>query len=283
MNIKIKEMGARDGLQNIKQSIPLEQKVQLIELLVQAGLDYIEVGAFVSPKAIPQMADTQAVIEKSKAFTQDIQTSVLVPNLKGLDLAIASGMQEIAIFTAASETFNQKNINASIEQSFARFKPVCEQALLHKIKIRAYVSTAFVCPYEGDIDPNQVVPIIERLLNMGCYEVSVGDTIGKASPKQIKALYQQTSTLGINSQLAGHYHDTYGLALCNVYESIQQGIHTFDTSIGGLGGCPYAPGAKGNLATETLVYFLKREGFKTNIKSEGLDEAIRFLNKLNLQ
>ncbi|HMQ11199.1 MAG TPA: hydroxymethylglutaryl-CoA lyase [Oligoflexia bacterium] len=279
MSLKIKEMGPRDGLQNIKDSISTEKKVELIKLLVDAGLDYIEIGAFVSPKAVPQMSDTQAVINTIRKYTQGIETSVLVPNLKGLDLAIESGMQEIAIFTAASETFNQKNINASIEQSFERFKPVCEQALSHKIKIRAYVSTAFVCPYEGDIDPNKVVPIIERLLNMGCYEVSIGDTIGKASPRQMKALYKLTAALGINQHLAGHYHDTYGLALCNVYESLQQGIHTFDTSIGGLGGCPYAPGAKGNLATETLVYFCERENLAISQNIKNLHKVINFINK----
>ncbi|MCI5072799.1 hydroxymethylglutaryl-CoA lyase [bacterium] len=276
MDIQIKEMGPRDGLQNIKQVIPTEIKIKLIELLTQTGLQYIELGAFVSPKAVPQMADTQAILAATQALTKNIQTSVLVPNLKGLDMAIESDMQEVAVFTAASETFNQKNINASIEQSFVRFKPVIEKALLHKIKVRAYVSTAFVCPYEGDINPDKVVSIVEKLFNMGCYEVSIGDTIGKASPRQIKTLYQMTEKMGLNPFLAGHYHDTYGLALCNVYESLQQGIRVFDTSIAGLGGCPYAPGAKGNLATEKLLYFCERENINTALNASKLEPVLNY-------
>lgn len=278
--IQIKEMGPRDGLQNEKQTISTADKIKLIEGLVEAGVSYIEATAFVSPKAIPQMADAVDVAKSLKTI-QNVRYSALVPNLKGFEAAMdAYPFQEIAVFTAASETFNQRNINATIDESFERFAPVLQKAKERKMRVRGYVSTAFVCPYEGKISPDRVLPVVERLFEMGCYEVSIGDTIGKATPQDVDELLSLIEKEDWISKIAGHYHDTYGLALANVIESMEWGVNTFDTSVGGIGGCPYAPGAAGNLATNDLVYYLHASGMKTGIDLAKLQQVSEFMQTL---
>ncbi len=275
--VQIKEVGPRDGLQNEKQSISTHDKILMIQKLIEAGVSYIEATAFVSPKAIPQMADANEVA-KSLPKNSNVTFSALVPNIKGLDMAISHGVfQEIAIFTAASETFNQKNINASIAESFNRFQPVVEKAKANKLKVRGYVSTAFVCPFEGQIKPEQVIPVVEKLFDIGCYEVSIGDTIGKATPKDVDALFKIIEQRNWMSKVAGHFHDTYGMALSNVEACIKWGVSVFDTSVGGIGGCPYAPGASGNLATDDLVSFLDQKGISTGIDLDKLLKVSKFL------
>lgn len=276
--IRIKEMGPRDGLQNEKQIIAVQDKITYIQKLEEAGVDYIEIGAFVRPDRVPQMADTQQVIQGLQ-LQENTETSVLVPNLKGFEKALDNGMKEVAVFTAASETFNQKNINASIQESIERFASVFEQAETAGIKVRGYVSTCFVCPFEGDIPPDQVVPVIEKLLEMGCYEVSVGDTIGKATRQQVEKLFTKTHILGLNGWLAGHFHDTYGQALDNIQASMEQEIKVFDASSGGLGGCPYAPGAPGNVGTEDVVQMLFDNHMDTNIDLAKLVQASTFIQE----
>ena len=278
--IQIKEMGPRDGLQNEKQIIATTDKLKLIEGLIKAGVSYIEATAFVSPKAIPQMADASDVARSLKRLP-NVTYSVLVPNLKGFDAALSAyDFQEIAVFTAASETFNQKNINASIAESFDRFHPVIEKARQKNIRVRGYVSTAFVCPYEGKILPKQVLPVVERLFDMGCYEVSIGDTIGKAVPENVDALFEKCNQKKWIHNLAGHFHDTYGFAISNVIASMKWGVSTFDTSVGGMGGCPYAPGAAGNLATDDLVFYLHQIGKSTGIDLQELTRVSTFVRSL---
>lgn len=278
--IQIKEMGPRDGLQNEKQEIATSQKIAMIHSLVESGVSYIEATAFVNPKAIPQMADA-AQVAKSLQKSDAVTFSALVPNLRGLETALSSfAFSEIAVFTAASETFNQKNINATIDESFDRFEPVMKEAERKGIRVRGYVSTAFYCPYEGKIEPEQVLPVVNRLFDMGCYEVSIGDTIGKAIPEDIHQLFELCEQKHWISKLAGHYHDTYGLALSNVIASLKHGIKTFDTSVGGIGGCPYAPGAAGNLATEDLVFYLHQTGRATGIDLQKLVNVSKQIQKL---
>lgn len=276
-HIQIKEVGPRDGLQNEKQNISTHDKILMIQKLIEAGVSYIEATAFVSPKAIPQMADANEVA-KSLPKNSNVTFSALVPNIKGLDMAISHGVfKEIAVFTAASETFNQKNINASIAESFERFQPVVEKAKANNLKVRGYVSTAFVCPYEGLIKPEQVIPVVEKLFDIGCYEVSIGDTIGKATPKDVDALFQVIEQRNWIPKVAGHFHDTYGMALSNVETCIKWGVSVFDSSVGGIGGCPYAPGASGNLATDDLVSFLHQKGISTGIDLDKLLKVSKFL------
>ena len=274
--MRICEVGPRDGLQNEKRTFSVQDKVDYIHALENAGLDYIEVGAFVRADKVPQMADTDQVIQNLQLDSQT-QTCVLVPNLKGYQKAVENGVQEVAIFTAASETFNQKNINASIEESIARFEDVFMQAKEDQVQVRGYVSTCFVCPFEGEISVKQVLPVIEKLLEMGCYEVSIGDTIGKASTTQVKQLFSETNLMGWNDHLAGHFHDTYGHAVQHIRESMTYGIETFDASSGGIGGCPYAPGAPGNVATEDVVMLLDQEGIEHPIDIEKLKKASSIL------
>ncbi|MCB0271674.1 MAG: hydroxymethylglutaryl-CoA lyase [Bdellovibrionales bacterium] len=274
--IQIKEMAPRDGLQNEKVKILTEDKIEFIQKLQQAGITYIEIGAFVHPDKVPQMADTEAVI-RGVDLQEGVETSVLVPNMHGFQKALDLGMKEVAVFTAASETFNQKNINASIQESLDRFKPVFEAAENNGIKVRGYISTAFVCPFEGLVSTNKVIPIIESLLEMGCYEVSIGDTIGKATTDQVTELFSKTHQLGLNGWLAGHFHDTYGQALENIKASLAFDIEVFDASAGGLGGCPYAPGAPGNVATEDVVDFLNSQNITLPIQINKLIEAISFI------
>ncbi len=278
--VKIVEVGPRDGLQNEPEEIPTDVKLKFIGDLAASGLKHIEVTSFVHPKAIPQLADALDVV-RQLPDAPDVTWSALVPNMKGLERAIESGIRRIAVFTAASDSFTQRNINMTVAESLSTFKPVVEEALKAGISVRGYVSTCFVCPYEGDIRPEPVCNVTEQLLNMGVDEVSLGDTIGAASPKDV---YQ---TVGFildklsEGKIALHFHDTFGTALANVYAGLELGVSTFDSSAGGLGGCPYAPGASGNLATEDLVYMLNRMGIHTGVDLDKLaDASIRLENHL---
>lgn len=270
--VRIVEVGPRDGLQNEKISIPTEVKVELIERLAGAGLKVVEAGAFVHPKWVPQMADSADVLQRINR-QPGVDYPVLVPNGRGLDRAIEAGVDSIAIFTAASETFNQRNINMSIDESFAAFIPVVQRARAEKMKIRGYVSCAFGCPYEGRIDAEKVLEVAARLLDLGCYEVSIGDTIGVGTPLQVQGVINLLLQVVPRNRLAMHFHDTRGTALANTLAALELGISTFDASAGGLGGCPYAPGASGNLATEDLVYMLDGMGIETGVDLDALVAA----------
>jgi isopropylmalate/homocitrate/citramalate synthase len=271
-SVKIVEVGPRDGLQNEKATVPTEAKVDYITTLADAGLRVIEAGAFVSPKWVPQMADTDEVY---RHIPKDpgVDYPVLVPNMKGLQRALDAGVKSIAIFTAASNTFNQHNINMSIDESFANYAPVTARALAERIRVRGYISTAFGCPYEGDVPPEKVLEVSARLLDLGCYEVSVGDTIGVGTPMQVQGVIGMLLQVIPAQKLAMHFHDTRGTALANTLAALEMGIATFDASSGGLGGCPYAPGASGNLATEDLVYMLDRMAIDTGVNLERLVAA----------
>jgi isopropylmalate/homocitrate/citramalate synthase len=271
-SVKIVEVGPRDGLQNEKATVPTEAKVDYITTLADAGLRVIEAGAFVSPKWVPQMADTDEVY---RHIPKDpgVDYPVLVPNMKGLQRALDAGVKSIAIFTAASNTFNQHNINMSIDESFANYAPVMARALAERIRVRGYISTAFGCPYEGDVPPEKVLEVSARLLDLGCYEVSVGDTIGVGTPMQVQGVIGMLLQVIPAQKLAMHFHDTRGTALANTLAALEMGIATFDASSGGLGGCPYAPGASGNLATEDLVYMLDRMAIDTGVNLERLVAA----------
>jgi hydroxymethylglutaryl-CoA lyase len=263
-SVKIVEVGPRDGLQNEKVILSTEVKIDYITALADAGLRVIEAGAFVSPKWVPQMADTSEVY-RNIPKDPGVEYPVLVPNMKGLDRAIEAGVKSIAIFTAASETFNKRNINMSIEESFENYAPVAVRARAEGIRVRGYVSTAFGCPYEGDVPPEKVLEVSARLLDLGCYEVSVGDTIGVGTPMQVQGVIGVLLQVIPRSKLAMHFHDTRGTALANTLAALEMGIATFDTSAGGLGGCPYAPGASGNMATEDLVYMLDSMAIETGV------------------
>ncbi|HEX3581016.1 MAG TPA: hydroxymethylglutaryl-CoA lyase [Thermoanaerobaculia bacterium] len=270
--VKVVEVGPRDGLQNEKVTVPAEVKVDFITALADAGLRVIEAGAFVSPKWVPQMADT-AEVYRDIPKDPGVEFPVLVPNMRGLDRAIEAGVKSIAIFTAASETFNQRNINMTIDGSFENYAPVAARARGEGIRVRGYVSTAFGCPYEGDVAPEKVLEVCARLLDLGCYEVSVGDTIGVGTPMQVQGVAGILLEVIPASRLAMHFHDTRGTALANTLAALEMGIATFDASAGGLGGCPYAPGASGNLATEDLVYMLNSMAIETGVDLNRLVQA----------
>jgi len=270
--VKIVEVGPRDGLQNEKVTIPTQIKVDYITALGDAGLRVIEAGAFVSPKWVPQMADSAAVYAEIPK-DPGVEYPVLVPNMRGLERAIEAGVKSIAIFTASSESFNKRNINMSIDESFDNYAPVAMRALQEGMRVRGYVSTAFGCPYEGEVPPEKVLEVCARLLDLGCYEVSVGDTIGVGTPMQVQGVIGMLLQVIPTSKLAMHFHDTRGTALANTLAALEMGIATFDASSGGLGGCPYAPGASGNLATEDLVYMLDRMGIDTGVDLHRLVQA----------
>ncbi|OAL79217.1 2-isopropylmalate synthase [Acinetobacter sp. SFB] len=277
--VKIVEVGPRDGLQNEKIPLTLEQRKDFILDLMQTGLKSIEVGSCVSAKWVPQMADSDVLFNQ---LPQDhnIQFSLLTPNLKGFESALAVGCKEVAVFTAASESFTRKNINCSIDESFEKFADVMAAAKANDIKVRGYVSCMVDCPYEGAIDPQQVVKVSKRLLDMGCYEVSLGETIGTATPDRIKKVWEVCLAELDSQVLAGHFHNTYGMAIANIYQSLTQGIRVFDSSIAGLGGCPYAKGASGNVATEDLYYLLSKMGFETGINLDALMQASRNISQV---
>ncbi len=262
--VRIVEVGPRDGLQNEKMEVPTQVKLELIGRLADAGLPAVEATAFVSPKWIPQMADHTEVLEGIRR-KPGVSYPVLTPNLKGFEAARAAGATEVAVFGAASESFSKKNINCSIAESLERFRPVAESAQKAGIKVRGYISCVLGCPYEGDMAPARVAAVARALHDMGCYEISLGDTIGTGTPGRTKAMIEACAREVPIERLAGHYHDTYGQALANIYASLEMGVATFDSSVAGLGGCPYAKGASGNVATEDVVYMLNGLGIDTGI------------------
>ncbi|GAB3128236.1 hydroxymethylglutaryl-CoA lyase [Novispirillum itersonii] len=271
--VKIVDVGPRDGLQNEKGVVPTEAKVALIAALADAGLPVVESGSFVSPKWVPQMADTPEVLARIPRKA-GVSYPVLVPNLKGLDAAEAAvGVEEIAIFGAASETFSQKNINCSIAESLDRFAPVMERAKARGWRVRGYVSCVLGCPYEGDIAPQKVAEVAAALYRMGCYEVSLGDTIGTGTPLKARRMIEAVAAEVPLEQLAAHFHDTWGQALANLLAVLEMGVSVIDSSVAGLGGCPYAKGASGNVATEDVVYLLNGLGIETGVDLDALARA----------
>ena len=267
--VRIVEVGPRDGLQNEKQEVATPVKLELIERLAEAGLPAVEATAFVSPKWIPQMADHTEVLERIRR-RPGVAYPVLTPNLKGFEAARAAGAGEVAIFGAASESFSKKNINCSIAESLERFRPVAEAARAAKVRVRGYISCVLGCPYEGEIAPQKVAEVAQALYDMGCYEISLGDTIGTGTPGKTQRMIEAVAQRVPVGKLAGHYHDTYGQALANIYASLEMGVATFDSSVAGLGGCPYAKGASGNVATEDVVYMLHGLGIETGVDLEKL-------------
>ncbi len=278
--VKIVEVGPRDGLQNEKRLVPAAVKIELIERLADAGLTAIEATSFVSPKWVPQMGDADEVLRAVLASPRrraGVAFPVLTPNLKGFDAAVEAGATEVAIFGAASESFSQKNINCSIAESLKRFDVVVDAASALDIKVRGYVSCVVACPYEGAIDPERAAFVAQRLYEMGCYEVSLGDTIGAGTPASVQRMLAACAARVPMAKLAGHYHDTYGMAIANIYASLEMGMAVFDSSIAGLGGCPYAPGAAGNLATEDLVFLLLGLGIESGVDMDKLLAAGQFI------
>lgn len=277
--VKIVEVGARDGLQNESHLLDIRTKIELVNRLAQAGLQYIEAGAFVSPKKIPQMANSAEVfagIERLK----NVHYTALVPNLVGFEAAYAAKADEIAIFASASETFSNRNINCSIEESFERFKPVIQAAKKAKIPVRGYLSCVLGCPYEGEISPQKVAILSKKLWDMGCYEISLGDTIGVGVASQTYALIQEVKRLVPIEKMAVHFHDTYGQALANIIIASQLGVAVIDSSVAGLGGCPYAEGASGNVATEDVVYAFNKMGIQTGIDLNFLSLTGQWISKI---
>jgi hydroxymethylglutaryl-CoA lyase len=270
--VTLVEVGPRDGLQNEASPVPTERKIAFVDALSRSGLSRIEVTAFVSPKAVPQLADAGAVL-RGIARNPGVRYSALVPNEEGLARALAAGAEEVAVFTAASESFNRRNVNASIDESLARFRPVLGGARARGIPVRGYVSTAFWCPFEGRIAPGRGVDVARSLLDLGCFEVSIGDTIGKATPKDVRDFVAALDAAGIRSRCAGHFHDTYGMGVANALAALEAGITVFDSSAGGLGGCPFAPGATGNVATEDLVWLFHGLGVTTGVDLDALISA----------
>lgn len=277
-SVQIVEVGPRDGLQNESCLVPASIKIELIERLAGAGLTAIEATAFVSPKWVPQMADHAEVLRGIRRSPGVVYT-VLTPNLKGFEAALDAGADQVAVFTAASETFSQKNINCSIAESFQRFHPVLDAARDANVPVRGYISCALGCPYEGAIPPQKVGDIARQLFELGCHQISLGDTIGVGTANQTQIMLQAVSEHVPVSYLAGHFHDTYGQALTNIYASLEAGVRVFDASVSGLGGCPYAPGALGNVATEDLLYMLNGMGFETGIDMQHLIAAGAFICK----
>lgn len=270
------EVGPRDGLQNESKIVPLETKVKFIRMLMQSGLKSIELTSFVHPKVVPQLGDADDVA-KTFAKESGVNFFALVPNERGLERAIQSGIQNIAVFTAASNTFVQKNINMTLDESLKRFSEIIKEAKAKKLGVRGYVSTAFVCPFEGTVQKEKVLDVTQALLDMGADQVSLGDTIGAAAPTDIESTIGFILKKVTAEKIALHLHDTYGAALANAYAALQLGVKTFDTSAGGLGGCPFAPGAAGNLATEDLLYMLHRMGHKTGIDFNAVVSATKLM------
>lgn len=283
-NVRIVEVGARDGLQNEKHMVSVDTKLVLIDKLYNAGLRSIEVGAFVSPKWVPQMANSNEVFESiqqrvKEGLYADASFPVLAPNMKGFEAAVELDAKEVAVFGACSESFSQKNINCSVEESLARFEPVCNAALQHGIRVRGYVSCVLGCPYEGAVSPDKVLFVAQKLLDMGCYEISLGDTIGTGGAGTTRLLLDVLVPKVPAEKLAVHFHDTYGQALSNILVALEYGISVIDSSVSGLGGCPYAKGASGNVATEEVVYMLNSMGISSGVQLDKLITAGEFINK----
>ncbi|SAK49123.1 hydroxymethylglutaryl-CoA lyase [Caballeronia fortuita] len=278
--VRIVEVGPRDGLQNEPSHVSADVKAELIERLIDAGVRYVEAASFVSPKWVPQMADGAQVLERVRDKARATRTTLaaLVPNMKGLDAALASHVDEIAVFAAASESFSQKNINCSIDESIARFEPVIVAAREANVRIRGYVSCVLGCPFEGEIAPQAVARVAKTLFDMGCYEISLGDTIGAGTPRKTQAMLDACIEHIPVDALAGHFHDTWGMAAANVHAALQRGVAVFDGSVSGIGGCPYSPGATGNAATEDIVYLCEGMGIETGIDLNGLAQAGAFIS-----
>jgi isopropylmalate/homocitrate/citramalate synthase len=274
--VKMVDVGPRDGLQNEKVTVPTDIKIELIERLAQAGLPVVEAGSFVSPKWVPQMADSGEVMERIRR-RKGVSYPVLVPNMKGLHAAIAAGATEIAGFAAATETFSQRNTNCSIAESLERQATVCRAAIDQGLRVRGYVSVVLGCPYEGEVKPAQVADVVRRLSDMGCYEISLGDTVGTGTPAKTQRLIESVCAHVPVESLGGHYHDTYGQAIANILASLEMGMATFDSSVAGLGGCPYSPGATGNVATEDVLYMLDGMGIETGVNMDALLDAAEFI------
>ncbi len=273
--VRMVEVGPRDGLQNEPGSVPVEVKVALIDRLSNAGLPVVEAGSFVSPKWVPQMADTAEVMARIRR-KPGVAYPVLVPNMKGLEGALAAKAEEIAIFGAATEAFSKRNINCSIAESLERFEPVCRTALDHGMRVRGYMSVVLGCPYEGEVKPEAVAAVSQRLYDMGCYEISLGDTIGTGTPAKAQRMIETVAKKIPVEKLAGHFHDTYGQALANILAVMEMGVITFDSSVAGLGGCPYAKGATGNVASEDVLYMLDGLGIETGVDMAKLLDAAEF-------
>ncbi|EIG56261.1 hydroxymethylglutaryl-CoA lyase [Bradyrhizobium sp. WSM1253] len=280
--VRIIEMGPRDGLQNEKTAVSVEARIAFIEALVAAGLNTVEVGAFVSPKAIPQMASSDAVLRGVSHLT-GAEFHVLVPNEKGYDAACAAGAKIVSVFAAASEGFSRANINCTVAESIERFKPVLARAKADGVKVRGYISCVLGCPFDGEIKPKAVADLATSLWELGCYEISLGDTIGVGTPDKAKEMLRAVGANIPPANLAMHFHDTYGQALANLYAGLEEGVRVIDAAAGGLGGCPYAPGATGNVATEDVVYMLEGMGIRTGVDMEKLlavtNEMSRVLGK----
>lgn len=275
--VRLVEVGARDGLQNEARCLPVDTRVALVERLADCGLRTIEAGAFVSPRWVPQMAGSDEVLRQVSPRA-GVTYTALVPNLQGLDMALAAGCREVAVFAAASEAFSQKNINCSIAQSLERFEPVLAKAREAGVAVRGYVSCVLGCPFTGAVPVSQVVAVTQALYAMGCYEISLGDTIGTGTPGATRRLIEACAGEVPISALAGHFHDTYGMAVANVQAAWQAGVRVFDSSVSGLGGCPYSPGATGNVATEELVYLFEGQGIATGVDLAKLIEVGVFID-----
>jgi len=278
--ISIFEVGPRDGLQNIKNEIPINKKIELIDILSTTGIEKIECGSFVSAKWVPQMRGTNEIFEE--IIRRDgVKYTALTPNLKGFENALHAKVDEVAVFAAASETFSQKNVNCSIDESLARFRDLFKKAREKKVPVRGYVSCIVECPYEGKISPESVLKVTSQLLDMGCYEVSLGDTIGKGTPKTIEELLKVLCSEINQKKLAGHFHDTSDTAIRNVEIGLKYGLSTFDSAVGGLGGCPYAPGAKGNLNTRSLIEAFGINSFNEDLDLDKIKFAEKYIGKIN--
>ena len=278
--ISIFEVGPRDGLQNIKNEIPINKKIELINILSTAGIEKIECGSFVSAKWVPQMRGTNKIFEEI-IRKNGVKYTALTPNLKGFENALHVKVDEVAVFAAASETFSQKNVNCSIDESLARFRDLFKKASEKKVPVRGYVSCIVECPYEGKISPESVLKVASQLLDMGCYEVSLGDTIGKGTPKTIEELLKVLCSEINQKKLAGHFHDTSDTAIRNVEIGLKYGLSTFDSAVGGLGGCPYAPGAKGNLNTRSLIEAFGINSFNEDLDLDKIKFAEKYIGKIN--
>ena len=276
--VSIVEVGPRDGLQNESEPVSPAVKIELIRRLNEAGLRYIEAGSFVNPRRVPQMADTAQVFQGIERQPDTIYAA-LTPNLTGVERALAAGVREVAIFAAASETFSQKNINCSIDESLQRFAPVMEAARAANLRVRGYISCVAGCPYEGNVSAERVMQVAGRLLQMGCYEISLGDTTGVGTPGSISRVIEAVSRVVPIPQLAVHCHDTYGQALVNIYRALQLGVAVVDSSVAGLGGCPYARGASGNVATEDLVYMLNGLGIEHGVDLDKITAAGTYITE----
>ena len=278
--ISIFEVGPRDGLQNIKNEIPINKKIELIDILSTTGIEKIECGSFVSAKWVPQMRGTNEIFEEI-IRGDGVKYTALTPNLKGFENALHAKVDEVAVFAAASETFSQKNVNCSIDESLARFRDLFKKAREKKVPVRGYVSCIVECPYEGKISPESVLKVASQLLDMGCYEVSLGDTIGKGTPKTIEELLKVLCSEINQKKLAGHFHDTSDTAIRNVEIGLKYGLSTFDSAVGGLGGCPYAPGAKGNLNTRSLIEAFGINSFNEDLDLDKIKFAEKYIGKIN--